>query len=263
MFNTKTLSTLMVAMVLILALLISGCGQNGEAIVSNEKPQLIQTYGEAEVSAEPDMAEISLEIETRGSSAEEAAEENAAMANTVRESLLEFGLSEDEISTGSYRLRTIREERPREKTQPESMDREAEEMESENEEVIYYQATNEITVSVTEIDKVGEIIDTAVAAGANRVNHITFDLEDSEELKMQALAAATEQAAQKAEAIAGGAGESISGLYSIKEERTDYRPLRIEDERAQAEMAEEDEAPTPITPDDVIVRATVVAEYTF
>ena len=263
MFNNKSLALLTVAAVVVTALLVSGCVQGGETVVSNEKPQLIQTYGEAEVSAEPDLARISLEIETRSSSAEEAVEENAALANAVRETLLELGLSEDEITTGSYRLRTIREERPRERPQPDLREPEVEEMEPENEEVIYYQANNEIVATVTEIDTVGEVIDAAVAAGANRVNHITFDLEDAQELKMQALTAATEQAAQKAEAIAGGAGESIIGLYSIREERTDYRPFQVREEMIQEEMDAADAAPTPITPDDVIVRASVVAEYTF
>lgn len=263
MFRNKSSALLIMAMVIIIALLFSGCVQGGETIVSEEKPQLIQTYGEAEVSAEPDLAKISLEIETRGSSAEEAVEENAALANAVREALLDLGLSEDEVTTGSYRLRTIREERPRDRPQPDLSEPEAEEMEPENEELIFYQANNEIVATVTEVDTVGEVIDTAVATGANRVNHVTFDLEDAQELKMQALAAATEQAARKAEAIAGSAGESITGLYSIREERTDYRPFQVREEMIQEEMDAADAAPTPITPDDVIVRASVVAEYTF
>ncbi len=260
MFNRKVLMVFATIMVVALALLISGCVQGGETTTVSEKSQLIQTYGEAEVSAEPDLARVSLEIETRSSSAEEAVEENAALANAVREALLEFGLSEEDVITGSYRLRTIREERQRDRPQPDLREPEVEEMEPENgyEITTYYQANNEIVATITDIDSVGEIIDTAVAAGANRVNHISFDLEDSQELKMQALAAATEQAVQKAEAIAGGAGESITGLYSIREERTDYRPFRI-----QEEIAEADAASTPITPDDVVVRASVVAEFTF
>ncbi|MFO7952283.1 MAG: SIMPL domain-containing protein [Bacillota bacterium] len=52
-------------------------------------------------------------------------------------------------------------------------------------------------------------MDTAVFTGANKVNQINFDLEDPQELKMQAFKVVTEQAAQKAEAIVESADKSI------------------------------------------------------
>ncbi len=257
--------TLIIAVVIITAIILSGCTEE-QAKGNNNGEQVIQTYGEAEVTAEPDLARISFEVETYSRSADEAVAENAELANQVREALLDFGLSEDEIRTGSYRLRS-RRERPQEirepvRPEPDAVEEPYIEEERDVEEEIYYQASNEIMVNTSDLDQVGELIDTAVRAGVNKVNYISFDLEDPQQLKMQALEKAVEQASQKAEAIADSAGKSVTDLYSIIEERTDYTPYRAAREVAE-EALEADVAPTPIEPQEVEVRAAVTAKFTF
>ncbi len=258
------------AAALILSVLLAGCAEE-QAQTDNDGEQVIQTYGEAVVTAEPDVAKISVEVETHSRSADEAVEENAVLANQVREALLDFGLSEDEVKTGSYRLRSYRERQPRveEPVRPEpdveepAIERDIDEPETDEfEERIYYQASNEIMVTTSQLDRVGEIIDTAVTAGANNINYINFDLENPQDLKMQALGKAAEQASRKAEAIAESAGKSIVDVYSITEERTDYTPYRAPREMLEEEAAA-DVAPTPIEPEEVEVRARVTAKYIF
>jgi uncharacterized protein len=233
-----------VVLVVLTVFLASGCGTQTN-VVTSEIPQIIQTYGEAEVKAEPDLVRVGIAVETRGSEAEAAVEENARLANAVIEALKKFGLSEEEIKTGSYNLYSYREWYDGIPTA---------------EEVIIYQVTNEIVVTTTSLEEVGEMIDLAVNAGANNINYINFELENPQELKLQALKLATEQATEKAEAIAESSGEKISGLYRIREERTDYMPYVYREEVA-ADMAMG--APTPIMPDKVVVRATVAAEFSF
>jgi uncharacterized protein len=242
MSNRKWMIT--VALIVVVLFAATGCGTQTN-VVTNEMPQIIQTYGEAEVKAEPDLARIGIAVETRGSAAEAAVEENARLANAVIEALKDFGLAEEEIKTGSYSLYSYREwydERP------------------EGEQVITYQVTNEIVVTTTRLAEVGEMIDLAVKAGANNINYINFELENPQELQLQALKLATEQAAKKAEAIAESSGEKISGLYRIREERTEYMPFVFRQEVA-ADMGMG--SPTPIMPDEVVVRAMVIAEFAF
>jgi len=253
-------------LVLSLALLVGGCSDNQAGPVNDAEVRFIQTHGEAEISAEPDIAEISVGVVTRSYSAEEAARDNAELAGTVFEALLDYGLQEDDLRTGTYRLRSQRvrpDQRPPAEQRPPVEEPAVErERPGVEEEVIYYEATNEVIISTSRLDDVGEIIDTAIGAGANHVNYVNFDLEDPQELKMQALGAATEQALQKAEVIAESAGESINRLHSIEEERTDYTPFRMREEMLEAPVAE-DAAPTPIEPDEVTVRAAVTAKFTF
>lgn len=242
--NTKKL-IVAVALTLLVVFVVSGCGSQ-TSVVTSDMPQIIQTYGEAEVKAEPDLARISLAIETRSNSAEQAVEENARLANAVFEALSGFGLTEDEIKTGSYQLYSYREwfeER------------------LSSEELITYQVSNEVVVSTSRIDEVGEIIDLAIRSGANNINYINFELENPQELQLQALKTATEQAKKKAEAIAESADERISGLFRIQEERTEYIPFVVRQDGLAEEAAMG--APTPITPDEVTVKAMVKAEFSF
>ncbi|MDW7739039.1 MAG: SIMPL domain-containing protein [Bacillota bacterium] len=245
--STKNI-IIITALVLVVGLLVVGCGGNQLSTGTVEAPRVIQTYGEAELTAPPELAKISLAVETRSTVAEQAVEENARLATSVKEALLAFGLAEEDLVTGSYRLYSYREW-----------------MEGRplgQEEQQTFQVVNEIIVSTNDLEAVGEIIDIAVRAGANSINYITFEIENPQELLMQALKAATEQAAKKAESIAEGAGARISGLHSVREERTDYLPFRFQSDMLKEEMAMGDGS-TPITPDEVTVRAMVVAEYAF
>lgn len=232
-----------IALALAVAVLVSGCG----TVVSNsaETPRVIQAYGEAELTAAPDLARISLVIETRSSSAVDAVEENARLANAVRDSLLAFGLTEADLKTGSYNLYSYREW--------------YEGLPFGEEAPMIYNATNEIVVTTKQLESVGEIIDLGVKAGANNVYYINFELEDPQDLMMEALGLAAGQARQKADAIAGGTGDTISGLQTIREERTDFMPYRYSDMAAQEGLGMG--APTPISPGDVTIRAAVVAEF--
>ena len=234
----------LVSILMLAVFAVGGCGTQVNTGMA-EEPKVIQTYGEAEVKSEPDLVRISLGIETRSDSAEQAVEENARLANAVFEALKGFGLTEDEVKTGYYQLYSYREwfdERPT------------------GEEAITYQAINEVIVSTNRIEEVGDMIDIAVRAGANNINFINFELENPQALQLRALQAATEQAEMKAGAIAESTGERISGLYRIREERTDYMPFI-----ARQEMADDTGmgSTTPIAPDDVTVKAMVVAEFAF
>jgi len=213
-----------------------------------EEQRTIQTYGEAEITAQPDLVKISISIETHSKSANEAAEENARLANSVLKELYEFGLLEENIKTSSYRLNSYRK---------------WEKEDSQNEqEQVYFQAVNEIIIQTIQLDKAGNIIDLAAKAGANNINYVNFELKDPTALMLQALTMATEHARQKADAIARGAGLTIKQLFNVREERTSYAPYRSQNTMLSREMVL-GTAPTPISPDEVIIRATVVAEFTF
>jgi len=70
----------------------------------------------------------------------------------------------------------------------------------------------------------------------------------------------TKQAHRKAKAIAESTGETVETVHSIREEKTDYTPYRFQSNMLQREMALSS-SPTPISPDEVTVRATVIAEF--
>lgn len=235
-----------VILTLLLSISFNGLGENQLILAASLEQRIIQTYGEAEIAAKPDLAKISIAVETKSKLANDAVEENSRIATMVINALLDFGLLENDIKTGSYRLHSYRE-LPRDNP-------------NINEESIFYQAYNEIIVLTTQLDSVGELIDLAVISGANNINYISFELKNPQVLMVQALQMATEQAYLKAVSIAESAGETVKELYSIREEKTGYTPVRFGDTMIQREVALS-AAPTPISPDDVTVRASVMAEF--
>lgn len=215
---------------------------------SPELDKVIQVYGEAEMAAEPDVARIQLGVETQSQSAEEAAEENARLMTAVISALEGIGLTEEQITTGRYNIHSYQES-PEPRRAP------------DGEGVTHYRATNEVDITLEDLEKTGLVIDTAVKAGANQVRSIHFDLKNPENLQVEALKMATRQAGTKARAIAESAGVNIRELKSIREDSVFYAPFRA-DQRVEMEM-DPGAPPTPITPGDVTVRARVTAEYRF
>ena len=145
-----------VILTLLLSISFNGLGENQLILAASLEQRIIQTYGEAEIAAKPDLAKISIAVETKSKLANDAVEENSRIATMVINALLDFGLLENDIKTGSYRLHSYRE-LPRDNP-------------NINEESIFYQAYNEIIVLTTQLDSVGELIDLAVISGANNIN---------------------------------------------------------------------------------------------
>jgi uncharacterized protein YggE len=207
---------------------------------------IISVYGEAVITAAPDIARVVMAVETRHESSKTAAEENARLTDAVIDALVKAGFDKKQVKTSGYRL--ISYEQP---------------VDPQNREGKYttvYRAYNELTVTVYDLNRVGNVVDIAIKAGANRIVSIHFELKDEEALKLQALQNATTQAKAKAVAIAQSAGVTIKGIKVIHEEMSGYSPYRVSLDES-AKMMEQ--APTPIIPGDVEVTARVNVEYFF
>lgn len=81
-----------------------------------------------------------------------------------------------------------------------------------------YTAYNSICVMTDEIDKVGEYIDAAFAAGANTLDSVNFEAADTTEVSKQALKLAVKSAKDKAEILAEAAGMVLGNVESITEQ---------------------------------------------
>lgn len=85
------------------------------------------------------------------------------------------------------------------------------------EQITGYTASNTISLTTTQIDKVGEYIDIAFAAGANSLDVIRFSSQDNTEAQKEALELAVQSAYEKAEIIAAAAGMEIISVISFDE----------------------------------------------
>jgi uncharacterized protein YggE len=228
-----------VLMVLVLSLASGGLVQAREAERGS-----IQVTGSAIVTGAPDVAYITLGVETRDPSAEVAAQENANRMAKVFSALKALGLTDKELTTSGYNIYSSTQVINR------GTDDEVT--------VTTYYVQNRINVTTKDLDNVGQIIDAAVKAGANQVQGVSFDIEDKQALQLEALKNAVAQGMIKANVMAESAGITLGGLATMSESYGSYAPM-------VATMAFKADAsqPTMINPGDVEVSATVNLEFWF
>ena len=200
-------------------------------------PPYIEVTAEAENKVAPDIAYLDFGVMTRAETAAAAAQQNAARMKSVLAAVRAALGASAQIGTGTYNLRA--EYSPgRDGSEPR---------------VIGYVASNVVRLETQELQKLGEIIDGAIKAGANQVQRIAFGLRDAAEPRRQALREAASKARSEAEAIASALKLSLGPVQAVVDQ--DVGPVRP---FAQEMMARAPAASTPIEPGVVTVRARIL-----
>lgn len=129
------------------------------------------------------------------------------------------------------------------------------------ERLVGYTATNTISISTTQMDKVGEYIDIAFANGANTLENVAFSCLDSSEMQQEALKLAVQNAYEKAEIIAEAAGMQIVSVEAI-DESTEYYGIAegAKYSNARTEEAAADQS-TMVQASSQQISATVLVEF--
>ena len=197
-----------------------------------EERNILSTTGSGRVLVEPDVVSIILAVEVEKPTAGEAISEAADIMNKVIESLLKIGVNRENIATTGFSLYPVYEYIDRKTV------------------LRGYRVVNRITVKVPTAEQAGEVIDTAVNSGANRVDSITFELspEKYKSAHQKALSLAVEEARRKAETVASAAGVEIVKILKIEIQQPYYTPIKYE----VAETAR-----TPILEGELTVTAQV------
>ncbi|MBI1197483.1 MAG: DUF541 domain-containing protein [Phenylobacterium sp.] len=199
----------------------------------------LSAYGETKVA--PDMATISLGVSTQAATAQEAMAANARQMSAVMASLQKAGIAGKDIQTSNLSLN------PQYRYQQDQAP-----------ELIGYQASNQVTVTVHDLKKLGAAVDATVAAGANQVQGINFGLEDSTEAENAARLAAVKALAAKAELYAKATGHRVARLVTLSEGGTvSPRPPMPMVAFAAARMKED----TSVAPGELTVRVDVSGLY--
>jgi len=168
---------------------------------SKETPPtpVVVTSGEGIVQAVPDRAFVNITAESRASNPRDAQRRNTELMKPVQDKLHAAGIPADAIRTTNYDLQ--------------------QEWDFANNRRVSrgYLARNTVEVRVDALDRLGEILDLTVSAGATSVGDIRFDLKDRAKLERQALRLAVADARARAEAAASGAGQTIARVMRIEE----------------------------------------------
>lgn len=196
-------------------------------------PGTVQATGASTISVNPDQATLDVSVVTNGSTAQQAAQQNATQTTTVINALKQTLGASGSIQTVSYSVY------PRYSTAP-----------GQNNTVIGYTASNTVRATTTDLTLPGPLIDTANQAGASSVSNLTFGLQNPEPAKLQALTAATKEAQDHANAIAAGLGGKTGRVISAQESSTAIYPIYASGPSAAGSA-------TPVQSGPVSVSATV------
>jgi uncharacterized protein len=164
----------------------------------------VSTTGVAIVRTAPDEALVTLGVHTDASSAQEAMQANADRMEDVIRALIDAGLSQDDLATSTINLY------PR--------------WNDTGSEVVGFTAENQITATVTNLDRVGAIIDGGVRAGANLAGGITFRVSNGNDAADRALTEAVADAKRKAELLAATGDDELGVVLSITESGSSVPP---------------------------------------
>jgi uncharacterized protein len=122
--------------------------------------------------------------------------------------------------------------------------------------IVGYQMSEQVLVTVRDLDKAGDVVDVATAKGANAVNGISFESGDPVKAQDDARAAAVAAARTSAEAMATAGKVSLGGVVSI----TDASPTSPIWYAAPRAGAMSDLA-TPVQPGTQDLTATVTVVF--
>ena len=210
------------------------------------QPRVLNVSGTGTVQRSPDRAVITVSVESRAATAQEAAQENARKMDAVYGALRRVGIVPPRVQTMSYALQPeYREPDPRSAT-------------PDRPRVVGYVAMNMLRVQVDSITRVGAVIDATVAAGANRIDNLSFELRDPQAARLEALRLAVERAKAEAEVVAAAAGQKLGPPQSMSVS-SGWVPQPMY-RTAVAEMAAA-APPTAVEPGSLSVTATVNIAY--
>ena len=155
---------------LVLAMALIGCA----SAVDSTNDHVIQVSGTGSVTGTPDRVQISFAVETDNPDVKIAQANNAVAMNNVVDTLAAAGIPPGQMKTADYSITPV--------------------YQTDNNGIFSntittYQVTNTLQITLRDTNTTGQVIDTAVAAGANQVNSIQFMLSDeqAQALRSQAL----------------------------------------------------------------------------
>lgn len=194
--------------------------------LADETPTMTLS-GQGEVEVIPDMAMVSIGVETEGKTAGEALAANTEQAGAVIATLKEAGIEPRDLQTSNFSIQPVYADR---KSYQDGAPR-----------IIGYRVFNQVSARVRALDDLGSILDKVVSTGANRINGVSFGVSEEGEARDLARTRAVEDAARKARLYAEAAGVTLGQILSITEvERGGGpRPMVMMEARAAA-------APVPI-----------------
>ncbi|MGQ0741000.1 MAG: SIMPL domain-containing protein [Alphaproteobacteria bacterium] len=193
----------LLALVAAISLSVAGSAPKAQAADEAWKLRTLVVTGEGKVMAKPDQAQLSAGVITEAKTAAAALSANNKAMNKVFATLKSLGIPENKIQTSNFSVSP--QFPPYKPDNPEPR------------RIIGYQVSNQVTVIVDDLSKLGSALDALVKSGVNQLNGVSFTFAKPEGLQERARRAAVAQAIAKAKGMAQAAGVRLGPIHNIQE----------------------------------------------
>ncbi len=240
--------TLLISLLVLSAILLSACGtslaaQTVRAQEEKPTPRTLNVTGEGKVTITPDLAYISIGVHTENKNAAEAVAANTTQSQKVVDALKAFKIDPKDIQTTNFSIYPQQQYDNEGKFQG-----------------INYIVDNTVYVTLRDIDKMGELLDAAVSAGANSITGIQFDVADRSKALSEARKLAVEDAQKQASELAAAAGVTLAQVININSYGVPA-PVPMYDYRGGVGGAVAAEAAVPVSPGQMVITVQVNIVY--
>jgi uncharacterized protein len=184
--------------VLVLGTILAACVPASIAVQNQPPQRTITVTGTGKVTLTPDIAYISIGVHTQNASAREAVSENNTQAQAVNAAIKGLGVASKDIQTTNFSIYSQQQTDTNGKVTG-----------------ILYVVDNTVYVTVRDLTKLGDLLDSTVNAGANNINSIQFDVADKTGALSQARLAAVADAKKQADELTKATGVTLDVVQSI------------------------------------------------
>ena len=235
--------SLIVVTVVMLALLVSACAPTAVNSSGQLVVRTLSVSGNGQAYLAPDIAYIYIGVHTEKLTAAEAVAENTEQTQKLIQAIQDFGIDPKDIRTTNFSIW------PMDRFDPATGAPSGEKT---------YAVDNTVYVTVRDLETLGDLLDTAVQAGANTVNSVQFDVEKKDEALKQARIDAMKNAETQAKELAEAAGLSLGEVQSINFVDNQYP---IFDGKGGGGGVASEAAAVPIQPGQLTFTVTVNITY--
>jgi uncharacterized protein YggE len=176
----------------------------------------VSVNGSGKVILTPDIAYVTVGVQTISENASEAVSANNSSTQKVIDALKAAGIADKDLQTTNFSIS------PQQDYDPST---------GKPTGKITYTVNNSVFVTVRDINNVGQVLDASIQAGANNIGGIQFDVWDKTQALSTARKSAVADARSKAEELAGAAGVTLGAVQTINE-YTSGGPVPMYDMRA-------------------------------
>jgi len=236
--STKKFLVPMVAM-LCMAMLFSSFAPVTAYAATTPSKKIISTSGEATVSATPDMAVLTLGVQSTDKDVKVAYNDNKTKMEAILKELSNLGIEKKDIKTTTFSVSPNYE------------------WTDGSSKLIGYNVTNMVTVKIRDLSKVGTVLESAILQNSNAINGLEYKVSDNSKNYKAALRLAIKNAKEKALEMADELGYKKVTPVSVRESSvSEVGPIMYD-------KATLNTAGAPVSNGTVEIKATVSVDFQF